>query len=604
MTLLEAALAYAERGIPVFPLHPRAKQPIGSLVPNGKDDASTDPTLIRAWWAKSPSANVGGVMGAVCDVLDVDPRHGGDETWRELRFVNRYAHDGPCATTGSGGEHLFFKPASLPRRIGFAPGLDWITNGYVVLPPSIHESGKPYAWDVDLADMPLPDAPDWLCAMVRGGQTSAALDIPSLIANPLAIAEGEKHTIIVRFIYRVMREGWPIEQTRLAVAAMVSQFPESRLKERKDAAILKYSREVDSCYTKFGVQTTTAEAETGHAFKLLSAPELFERPAKPMLVHGFMGSRDSAMTYGQRKSGKTFVVLDCLLSMACGEMVAGRFRPERPLSVLYCTGEGHSALGTRVRAMVEDRGLDMDLLTANFHVVERTPQLNSPEGAADSWAAFSDALALQNCDPDLVAIDTMHNAMRGADENATQDMGVAIHALAQIRERLECATWLVHHENKAGTVRGNSAMDGSLDLQTQVIESGPTRLLRYSFAKDLAAFDDVPFHLRQVTVGDALYSVETVVVDWDGPTEATTTRSVSAQIEDVMRSTPGAPEWTVANIAAALAHISVNTVKQTMKRERSLGGDSRFTWTREDRRDFVYSLRSPLSVREGGRWDD
>ncbi len=45
MTLLEAALSYAERGIPVFPLHPRSKAPLGHAVPNGKDDASHDFTL-------------------------------------------------------------------------------------------------------------------------------------------------------------------------------------------------------------------------------------------------------------------------------------------------------------------------------------------------------------------------------------------------------------------------------------------------------------------------------------------------------------------------------------------------------------------------------
>src|SRR5262245_41859001 len=67
---LEAALEYAEAGIPVFPCK-RTKEP---LTPNGFKDATTDKKQIREWWSKWPRAMIGVPTGPASgiDVLDLD----------------------------------------------------------------------------------------------------------------------------------------------------------------------------------------------------------------------------------------------------------------------------------------------------------------------------------------------------------------------------------------------------------------------------------------------------------------------------------------------------------------------------------------------------
>src|SRR5699024_3406300 len=68
-SLPDAAVAFAEAGVPVFPCAPDGKQPITR---RGFHDASTDPGRVRAWWGRFPAANIGMPTGAASGVVVVD----------------------------------------------------------------------------------------------------------------------------------------------------------------------------------------------------------------------------------------------------------------------------------------------------------------------------------------------------------------------------------------------------------------------------------------------------------------------------------------------------------------------------------------------------
>jgi hypothetical protein len=72
-------------------------------------------------------------------------------------------------TTGGGGHHLYFRHpgGSVRNRAGLAPGLDLRADGgYVVAPPSLHPSGRHYAWRAghEPEQVALAPAPAWLTA--------------------------------------------------------------------------------------------------------------------------------------------------------------------------------------------------------------------------------------------------------------------------------------------------------------------------------------------------------------------------------------------------------------------------------------------------------
>ena len=145
MSMLDAAVALAAHGFPVFPCRSKSKEP---ATPHGYKAATRDAEQIRTWWAVCRDYNI----GSACDysgvvVLDVDSRNGGEATMRAL-----LAQLGPLpatvtASTGGGGWHLYFRaPAGFDLRGKLGDGVDIKHHGYVIAPPSIHPCGQPYRW--------------------------------------------------------------------------------------------------------------------------------------------------------------------------------------------------------------------------------------------------------------------------------------------------------------------------------------------------------------------------------------------------------------------------------------------------------------------------
>ena len=175
MTLASAALAYSERlAWAVLPL--RGKVP---AIPKGRGylDATTDPATISRWWREYPDANVGvSCIGSNLVVLDVDPRHGGDRTLAELE--ERHGNLPPTIrqVTGSGGQHILFRPVgdSPPGSLG--KGIDVKWRGHIVTAPSVHpDTGRRYAWLPDLHPLrtPIAEMPAWLAELLSPPATAA-----------------------------------------------------------------------------------------------------------------------------------------------------------------------------------------------------------------------------------------------------------------------------------------------------------------------------------------------------------------------------------------------------------------------------------------------
>lgn len=240
--LLEWALYYASLGWHVFPLHTpdggrcdcrrddcrrSGKHP---RTMHGKDDATTAPATIERWWGMWPTANI----GISCEpsglaVLDIDPRHGGDESFRDLQEEYPDADFNTARSiTGSGGMHYVFRAPPQGVRSGagtFGPGLDVRgLGGYIVAPPSLHEQGNEYEWEVQPSEI---DLLLWPSIEPKGKGRSDA----GIIGE--TIADGERDDTLTSIAGTMRRRGMSeieiLESLRVVNRRCVPPVPEADL---------------------------------------------------------------------------------------------------------------------------------------------------------------------------------------------------------------------------------------------------------------------------------------------------------------------------------------------------------------------------------------
>jgi hypothetical protein len=191
-----AALAYVARlGWPVFPCWPRSKTPIAE---SGFLDASIDERQIAEWWTRYPKANIAVACDAGSRLLtvDVDPRDGGDEQLAELERAHGELPMTPLGLTGGSGFHyVFTRPQGVSFRGKLAKGIDIKANGYIIVPPSIHPSGRSYAWDAGRhpLETELADLPAWVLQRIIKYDARSAYGQPADDAAKSFLARAFHH---------------------------------------------------------------------------------------------------------------------------------------------------------------------------------------------------------------------------------------------------------------------------------------------------------------------------------------------------------------------------------------------------------------------------
>lgn len=218
MTYLEAASAYAARGLYVLPCHgitagacdcgkPACRSPgKHPLNTNGLKSATTDTIKIKEWWTRWPNANVAirtGIDSGMI-VLDVDGPEGEDF------LKSKHLPTTPISKTGR-GRHIFFKhPGEIVKNaVKTVPQLDVRGDGgYVVAPPSKHRSGKVYSWveDFSLEDKPLAEVPTWILDLLKPKPVSSA-DAVQSAGTDETIPEGKRNDTLTKLAGKLRRNG-------------------------------------------------------------------------------------------------------------------------------------------------------------------------------------------------------------------------------------------------------------------------------------------------------------------------------------------------------------------------------------------------------------
>jgi hypothetical protein len=209
---------------------------------------------VRRWFDRWPAANVAVVTGAISGivVLDVDRRHGGEESLTRLALRNAGLPETVEAATGGGGRHIYFRHPGFEvrNRAGLLPGLDLRGDGGVIIvPPSIHPSGKPYRWRKGFAPDEIALAPllDWLLVPRFGGSSQGhSLSYWRKLVRE-GVSEGQRNATVASFTGHLL---WHGVDPDVALELMLAW---NRMRCRpplEDEEVIRTVRSVERTHTK------------------------------------------------------------------------------------------------------------------------------------------------------------------------------------------------------------------------------------------------------------------------------------------------------------------------------------------------------------------
>ncbi|RPF47101.1 uncharacterized protein DUF3987 [Thermodesulfitimonas autotrophica] len=215
--MLSAALSYAARGWSVIPLRPRDKRP---LLPAWSEYQNRRPVEqeIRAWWRDNPEANIGVVTGAVSGLVVLDLDGETAIVYAKEKGLPRT----PTVRTNKGYHVYFTHPGgTVPNAVslGGVRGLDLRGDrGYVAAPPSVHPSGRRYAWARGRGpdDLPLAPLPEWVLKLIqRPTETPAPRDSFWVVELLQGVPQGQRNDAATKLVGHWFGKGLPEDEVWL-----------------------------------------------------------------------------------------------------------------------------------------------------------------------------------------------------------------------------------------------------------------------------------------------------------------------------------------------------------------------------------------------------
>lgn len=218
--MLAAALDYAAQGWRVFPCHTPAVGPTTTCscrrpdcgqigkhprTLKGLTDASSDPAQITKWWTTWPDANIAGLPGSagLC-AFDLDT----DQAIATARALGLFAEPTFEVRTGN-GVHRYYQAPPFPNGAQIRGIVVRSMHGYVMLPPSLHASGRRYEVADATPAIPLP--PLVVDEAQKATSREGSRERVTIATQSATITAGGRHDALMALAGSLAARGVPLE---------------------------------------------------------------------------------------------------------------------------------------------------------------------------------------------------------------------------------------------------------------------------------------------------------------------------------------------------------------------------------------------------------
>ena len=513
--MLVAALAYAERGWPIFPVR-ADKTP---YTKHGVQDATTDPKKIKKMWERHPRANIALNVGeAGMMVLDYDPGFNIEELEANVGPIPPSSLQ---VRTPRGGEHVYLalddREIVAASASKLAPHVDVRSfHSYVLLPPSRTRDGE-YTWISEgkpafrsgeilrLANAGRAKHKDhdtWIIDADRPENIAAAITWLLQDAKVAIEGQGGDQTC---YNTAAMCKSFGISEA-LAFDLMWEHWNPRCVPPWSSDEVDHFEKKIENGYS----YNTSPPGNVTLAYKTARSLALFQVVEHEPLERGnqwmrghfrgvdragmssivppawlfedFLTAGSYAMIFGPPGTFKTFLALDIALTVAAGAAIDQTWPnlvdPFIGGAVCFVAGEGRSQMLKRVQAWekVHFGGKEVE----GFKLVDPVPNITQDP---ELFIALLDDLSPNGFK--LVVIDTVGRAMQGVNENAQEYASAFTRLVETIQKETGATVLALHHTGKDDSrgARGSSVFGADVDTLIRAEETDSPLVVRLKMLK-------------------------------------------------------------------------------------------------------------------------
>jgi hypothetical protein len=290
----------------------------------------------------------------------------------------------------------------------------------------------------------------------------------------------------------------PAGRRPITMASVIRMFNEARTERAKQREVaVAEELHAAASEAKMGVPSgsTATPSDFNGKYPITSADTLAKRPPPGWLIKDVLPEADVAVVFGSTGSGKSFIATDMGASIVRG--IPWRGHKTKQGRVLIIAAEGGGGVGKRLKAYAQHHKIDLKDL--QIGVITAAPNFLLKEEILEVVTAAKSAGGF-----DLIITDTFAQVTPGANENAGEDMGLALGNAKALREATGALVLLIHHSGKDATkgARGWSGIKAAADAEFEVTKhDGDVRKITITKMKDGEEGQSFAFKLKQIGLG-------------------------------------------------------------------------------------------------------
>ena len=450
---------YLDSGWSILPVKPDEKRP---YMTNWLQYTKTRPgkVLVNSWFNSLTGAGIGLVTGKISGVVVLDV-----ESWCPTpveELLKKYPTQ-MIARSGGGGVHLFYSypqnVGKISNRVGIFEGADLRADGgFLVLPPTMHQSGNRYEWVkrgipgafpmafLDLESRSPTSNEGWITEALRGVSEGGRNDTCARLAGYF-FKKGLNSDIVEALLIEWNEKNdppLPVSEVRTTIKSI----------ERSHAGAERQFTSVDFKDDRNERPTESTNTSTFGVMRMTDYVKGYGGEGVSWLVDEWLPDASITFLVSPPESYKTWILLDLAVSVSAGVPFLGKYRVNSPGPTLIIQQEdSHSGLTDRLALIAEQKFGALPKLDGETWTIPTMPDIPiyvHPDrqlrfGNKQVIAELEQQIA--NIRPKVIMIDPLYSTTDSTD-NYMADLANRMMVLKTWRDKYGCSFVIAHHSKK------------------------------------------------------------------------------------------------------------------------------------------------------------